>query len=139
MPNAAPRPCRHPGCGALARDGAGRCPKHLEQKQQADKTNQRQHDKDRGSSAQRGYGGRWQKARAAFLRNHPLCVRCGEKGSVVLAEVVDHKVPHRGDSTLFWDASNWQSLCKRCHDVKTTREDGGGWGGRSGRSGKYAP
>jgi 5-methylcytosine-specific restriction enzyme A len=30
--------------------------------------------------------------------------------------VVDHKLPHRGDSKLFFDASNLQSLAKQCHD-----------------------
>ncbi|WP_304879789.1 HNH endonuclease [uncultured Parasutterella sp.] len=26
---------------------------------------------------------------------------------------------------MFWDESNWQALCKRCHDRKTAAEDGG--------------
>ncbi|MGI6721758.1 MAG: HNH endonuclease [Anaerovoracaceae bacterium] len=34
-------------------------------------------------------------------------------------------VPHRGDQKLFWDRSNWQSLCKSCHDSKTMTEDRG--------------
>lgn len=44
---------------------------------------------------------------------------------VEAASVVDHIVPHKGDQKLFWRRSNWQSLCKRCHDVKTATEDGG--------------
>ncbi|WP_456243258.1 HNH endonuclease [Thermacetogenium phaeum] len=36
-------------------------------------------------------------------------------------------MPHKGDRQLFWDESNWQALCKPCHDSKTAREDGG-WG-----------
>ena len=39
--------------------------------------------------------------------------------------VVDHIIPHKGDKVLFWDRSNWQPLCKTCHDTKTAREDGG--------------
>lgn len=31
--------------------------------------------------------------------------------------------PHRGDQKLFWDESNWQALCKPCHDRKTWTED----------------
>ena len=38
------------------------------------------------------------------------------------ATVVDHVVPHTGDSGLFWDVDNWQSLCKSCHDTKTWYE-----------------
>nr|WP_292832122.1 HNH endonuclease signature motif containing protein [Mesorhizobium sp.] len=32
---------------------------------------------------------------------------------------------------LFWDRSNWQPLCKPCHDRKTATSDGGF--GREGR------
>jgi 5-methylcytosine-specific restriction protein A len=40
-----------------------------------------------------------------------------------LAEVVDHKVPHRGDPALFWNVGNWQALSKRHHDRKTATQD----------------
>ena len=60
-----------------------------------------------------------------FLAAHPLCDLCQRDGRVMPAAVVDHITPHRGDQTLFWDESNWQPLCKRCHDTKTAREDGG--------------
>lgn len=39
------------------------------------------------------------------------------------ATVVDHIIPHKGDQYLFWDRSNWQPLCKLCHDRKTATED----------------
>jgi 5-methylcytosine-specific restriction enzyme A len=45
---------------------------------------------------------------------------------VVLATVVDHVVPHRGDPKLLWDENNWAPACKPCHDAKTARE--GRWG-----------
>lgn len=57
------------------------------------------------------------------MKLHPLCEKCREQGRFVKAEVVDHIVPHRGDEKLFWDKSNWQALCKRCHDSKTMTED----------------
>jgi len=62
------------------------------------------------------YGGAWQRARAAYLRKHPLCTDHIGRGQVVAATVVDHIKPHKGDLTLFWDSANWQSLCKLCHD-----------------------
>lgn len=73
------------------------------------------------------YGAAWRKARAIYLRNHPLCMcdACRSAGLVVPATVVDHITPHRGDVRLFWDRENWQSLSKPCHDRKTAREDGG--------------
>ena len=51
-----------------------------------------------------------------FLRSHPLCAMHQMRGQVVPSVIVDHVVPHRGDQTLFWDTSNWQALCKHCHD-----------------------
>lgn len=81
---------------------------------------------DRKTAAQRGYGSRWQKARATYLREHPLCVDHQQRGRIVPATVVDHKVPHRGDQALFWDSSNWQSLCKQCHDSHKQRQERGG-------------
>lgn len=78
---------------------------------------------DKQTSAQRGYGYRWQKARAAYLAEHPLCVYCEREGKVTAATVVDHKIPHRGDQELFWDEKNWQSLCKPCHDVVKRLEE----------------
>lgn len=83
------------------------------------------------SSAARGYGYRWQQARASFLAANPLCALCSTDLSPVAATVVDHKIPHGGNDDLFWDKSNWQPLCKHCHDsVKQraenrVRRDGG--------------
>ena len=73
------------------------------------------------TTAQRGYGSKWQSARLGFLKHNPECASCLKGGRVVPAEVVDHINPHRGDMVLFWLRSNWQALCKKCHDKKTRR------------------
>jgi 5-methylcytosine-specific restriction protein A len=86
----------------------------------------REYERRRGSASARGYGRRWRKARAAFLREHPICeIYCKDKNLVTASTVVDHIQPHRGDLDLFWDQSNWQAGCKPCHDSKTSLEDGG--------------
>jgi 5-methylcytosine-specific restriction protein A len=114
----APRsPCTWPGCPALT-DG-GRCEQHRKQERQ-------QLDDRRGTAASRGYNSRWSKARAAYLAEHPLCVVCRAQNRYTSATVVDHIRAHKGDMDLFWDVSNWQSLCKQCHDIKTANE--GRWG-----------
>lgn len=79
------------------------------------------YDRDRGNSAQRGYGHKWRRYRIAFLREHPLCVDCEREGRVTAATVVDHIEPHRGDERLFWQESNHQPLCERHHNAKTAR------------------
>lgn len=66
------------------------------------------------------YGKRWQDARKVFLREHPFCAICGKPLAGADA-IVDHIKPHKGDLDLFWDQSNWQALCKQCHDSKKQR------------------
>lgn len=115
MPQRYLRPCAEPGCDELTREGY--CETH--------KRDAAQYDKWRGTSSQRGYDGRWRKARVTYLRRHPLCVECNKTGRLTPATVVDHIKPHKGDQKLFWSVDNWQSMCKAHHDAKTAREDGG--------------
>lgn len=82
-------------------------------------------EQQRGTSASRGYGYKWQQARAGYLALHPLCAECERNGRIDIARELDHIVPHKGDMALFWKRSNWQGLCKPCHSAKTAREDGG--------------
>jgi 5-methylcytosine-specific restriction enzyme A len=113
MPLAAKRPCTQPGCKALS--DSGRCDAHRIKA-----------DRERGTAQERGYTSAWTKARAAWLRKHPLCAEHARQGRVEAANAVDHITPHKGDKDLFWaSATNWQSLCKTCHDRKTATEDGG--------------
>ena len=83
------------------------------------------HDR-RGSSASRGYGHKWRKARLEHLRANPLCVKCLRLNVTTAATVVDHIIPHRGNMDLFWDRDNWQSLCDPHHSgTKQTEEKRG--------------
>lgn len=72
---------------------------------------------DKTSSTARGYGYDWQQARAEHLAANPLCVICQRKGRVRQATHVDHIKPHNGDPVIFWDRTNWQSLCAHCHNA----------------------
>jgi 5-methylcytosine-specific restriction enzyme A len=83
----------------------------------------RELDRRRGSSRQRGYTTAWQKARATYLAQHPLCVFCEREGLVTAAAVVDHVEAHQGDNERFWNPDNWQSLCKRHHDSAKQRQE----------------
>lgn len=58
----------------------------------------------------------------ARLSMEPRCRECMKAGVNTAATEVDHVVAHRGDMALFLDIDNTQSLCKRCHSVKTSKE-----------------
>lgn len=108
-----PRPCRHPGCSVLTRDGW--CDKHRPKRSNT-----------RRESAE--YHGWYSKSiwtddlRPAQLLREPFCRECAEKGRRTRATVVDHIEPHRGDWAKFIDPANHQSLCDRCHNRKTALE-----------------
>jgi len=68
-------------------------------------------DAKRPTAAQRGYDGKWQRERAAYLKAYPVCSRCGAP-----ATVVNHITPHRGDRKLFWRRANWEPVCAPCHN-----------------------
>lgn len=106
------RPCRHPGCGALTREGW--CEKHKPT----------DHIR-RASAAWHGWYSLpiWTKRlRPAQLLREPFCRECAARGIRTPASVVDHVRPFRGDWALFVDVANHQSLCKYHHDRKTAQE-----------------
>lgn len=109
MPSAAPRPCSHPGCGVLVRDGTGRCAKHPKP------TWAKKPD-----VAKRITGRRLQQLRADLFARDPLCTECRRNGSVVLATQRDHIVPlEEGGQDI---ETNVQGLCLACHDAKSKAE-----------------
>lgn len=101
---------RAPGTHYLA-------PVDVAYRRHAERERQRRSDEHRGSARDRGYDGRWEKARLGYLRKHPLCCCCEANGRIVPAVLVDHVEPHKGDKRKFWDRDNWQGLCARCHRV----------------------
>lgn len=65
----------------------------------------------------------WVRAARAFKASHPFCVNAHRLlGCTLVTELVDHIVPHRGDTQLFWDMANWQPMCRHCHAIKTAAE-----------------
>lgn len=113
MPFAAKVPCR--GCNRPVKSGfCARCIAQGKGKE------------TRPTSTKRGYGSKWQKAREAWLKKHPMAVDWfgDHEGREFEAEVVDHVIPHKGDMKLFWDSGNWQGLTERDHDRKTALESG---------------
>jgi 5-methylcytosine-specific restriction protein A len=67
----------------------------------------------------------WQKLRAWFRGQHPLCQECEKQGAITPSRIVDHIVPiEEGGSAL--DTENLQALCVACHNRKHFKRGEGG-------------
>jgi 5-methylcytosine-specific restriction endonuclease McrA len=65
----------------------------------------------------------WRIARKEWLKQHPHCAICLDLDKVKTANVVDHRIPHRGDRNLFFNWLNLQSLCFFHHNsIKSALE-----------------
>lgn len=77
---------------------------------------QQQHSRERLVRNKFYQSRQWRTLRGMFIKQHPLCIECGNVGAVV-----DHIVPIReGGESLAWD--NLQTMCHRCHNVKSGKE-----------------
>lgn len=113
--------CLKQGCSNTVESGY--CEEHKESQNQTKKLRNKITDQKRGTAHERGYTAQWRRHRIYFLKRNALCVHCMEIGRFTGATVVDHIIDHKGNHTLFWDQSNWQSLCKSHHDIKTWLEN----------------
>jgi 5-methylcytosine-specific restriction protein A len=113
MPTAPPHACAVPGCPVRVPHGVRHCADHVREVRV---------EYDRRGGRTLLDSRRWRRLSAGFRRRHPLCAACLRDGLLVVADHVDHVVPHRGDLAAFWDPQNLQSLCRRCHASKTAAE-----------------
>ena len=123
--------CAYPGCQEAIPLSDKYCARHKEKGKEQAAEREARRKRFKGSSAERGYGSKWRKRRAAFLKEHPLCEECLKRGLLVKATDVDHIIPHRGNQKLMWDQNNWQrgrrlrelnvflNLSSRLSDCKT--------------------
>lgn len=122
MPRRALTACTVPGCGELVT--AGRC--------DGCKTVA---ERDRGSSASRGYGKKHRaKFRRAVLERDICCVLCRERDEWVLATVADHWPLSRRELTKRGmdadDPDHGRGLCHGCHSKATAENQPGGFHAR---------
>jgi len=123
MSTAPRRTCAHPKCNRLVT--RGRCERH--RRGEADRPN---------ADIRTWYRSlRWFALRALTLSREPYCVDCLaattltqrsrreelERAGVRRSTDADHKIPHRGDPALFWDADNLAGRCHAHHAQKTRR------------------
>ena len=101
--------CLAPSCSVLLLR-PGRCKAH----------SPRAFRGQQGNRHARGYGSRWEAARAQVLREEATCVECGGPG--LPDDQVDHRrARHLGGSE---ERSNLRRIHKACHARKTRHEAG---------------
>ncbi len=105
----APKPCGHPGCGVLVRDGSGRCAKHPKAAWAKKVT-----------PTKRTTGRKLQRLRVELFTRSPLCAVCEAAGRVTLATQRDHIKPLAEGGAD--DQTNEQGLCEACHEAKSKAE-----------------
>jgi 5-methylcytosine-specific restriction protein A len=118
--------CTYVGCKSIVdhnNDGTSpRCTDHP-RNYTPEKTQERQrkyahHYNEKGQNIYSTW--RWKKLRKAKAERNPLCEHCYEYGIAKKVEEVDHKNEIE-DGGAVWDIENLQSLCKRCHLIKTDK------------------
>ncbi len=115
MPERSRVPCGWPGCPVLVEPDTGHCTEHKRDRWKKQNYNRRSNPEE--AQLDRFYSTAvWQKARMMHIRNEPLCRRCGD-----VATMVDHIRPIRAGGERL-DDGNLQSLCRRCHAIKTTED-----------------
>ena len=102
--------CLQPGCPNYA-TAHGYCAQH-----------QRAVNTHSVSRSKQGYDRVWQRFRAWYLGQHPLCVECERGGVVALADHLHHKIPLAEAPDLRLDENNVEGLCKSCHMRKSMEE-----------------
>lgn len=121
------RPCSVAGCPRLG--SGGRCDEHR-------KAHWRTQQQARGEEGRLSNSRRYKVARMHYLSEHPRCADPFKTHgqALVIATVLDHITPHRGDFELFWNQSNWQGLCESCNQRKTAFDHG--WTREKGEGGE---
>ena len=118
IPTRPRKPCNFPGCPKLIEAGNTYCEEH--RKKEVSRRNKRYDRYDRDERAKKFYANRaWRRLRKIQLNEQPLCEMCLEEGITKQADMVDHVVPIQVDWSLRLKKDNLQSLCNKCHAVKS--------------------
>jgi len=77
---------------------------------------------------------RWRRFRAWYLGKHPLCERCEREGRLTPADMVDHIIEIK-DGGALTSEDNAESMCWKCHGIKTAEAKNHRRSGKDNRAG----
>ncbi|MCS3766150.1 5-methylcytosine-specific restriction endonuclease McrA [Aeromonas hydrophila] len=80
-----------------------------------------QHSLGQGQNDAFYNGTKWRKESDWKLKRNSMCEHCLAKGIYHAAELVDHIIEIEDNWDLRYVRSNYQSLCKPCHNRKTAK------------------
>lgn len=111
--------CKHPACNNLVDKQNIYCQEHIDFQIEEDNKKIMKNKKWCKSPNQHLYNSlRWRKIKEIKLLNNNRCDKCG---SFTRLEV-HHIIPPRGNTELFYNLDNLQTLCSKCHLEETKRE-----------------
>lgn len=113
MPRKPKHPCHHPGCPRLTESRY--CEEHTREYERY----------GRNPETKKRYGRAWKRIRDSYVKTHPFCELCYQKGILVETEEVHHKVLLSEGGTH--DRGNLIALCSSCHR-RIHAERGDRWG-----------
>jgi 5-methylcytosine-specific restriction protein A len=113
----APSVCITAGCTKAAPPGQSRCEEHR-------LATNRQADQRRPNSAARGYGDRWRRVRAAFIRDNPTCIDCGAASTDADHAPLSRRALLAAGVTDPDQPQFLEPRCRACHSRKTAATDG---------------
>lgn len=107
--------CNNPTCRTLIREGSY-CEVHDFKKHKRKRDDlDRQKDRERGTSHERGYGARWKIFRRIILAERGICEDCHVRPATDVHHII--KKSEGGPDTR----ENVMALCKEHHDIRTGR------------------
>jgi 5-methylcytosine-specific restriction protein A len=112
VPYAAKHFCGHAGCKNVIKDPSqGYCDFHRHEVTQ-------RYDRERTDEDERHFyvSSQWKEARNAYLDEHPFCERCLEEKRITPAVIVHHKSSVKEFPGLALEPSNFESVCRTCHN-----------------------
>lgn len=120
------RPCAHPGCPNLVREGRY-CSEHQHKEHERRREVQEAYDhQQRDAKTTEFYASSaWRAVRRMALRRDKwLCQDCLKRGRVQPADTVHHVVEVKDDWSRRLELGNLVSLCAGCHNARHKRGRG---------------
>lgn len=64
---------------------------------------------------------KWRRISEGYLKKNNLCAHCKARGIYAPSELVDHIIELEDNWDLRYTSSNFQPLCRSCHNRKTAK------------------